>query len=766
MNKNFIYILISIYFLISCSNTKYLPNGQSLYVGSKIQIKASNKADKKEIKAIKEELQSLIRPLPNSKILGLRIKLFSYNIAGTPTGKGLRYFLKNKLGEPPVLSGQVNVEKNSQVLQNRLENRGFFGSAITADTAVKKRKMTVMYDAELAPRYHIRNVSFKTDSSEVSKEIIRVFKGSRLKPGKPYDLDIIKEERDRIDSRLKNRGFFYFRPDYIIVNVDSTIGDHKVDMVLEIKKETPEIAKKIFRINDIIVYADYMLGSEMDTLLPAENFEGYKIIDPKKKYNPHIFSRSLVFKSGDVYNRNNHNLSLSRLVDLGVFQFVKMRFEKVDTLTGNFLNAIYYLSAVKKKSIRAELSALTKSNNANGADLTISWRNRNLLKGAELLTVSAFGGFEKQISGQQGRINTIRFGVDVNLYASRIVGPFKFKTNSGFVPKTKASIGYEIFNRNTQYTLNSFKSSLGYIFKDDITKEHQLNILSLTYVNPINITPAFQKQLDTNITLRRSIERQFIIGSTYNYNINTQAKPNRKRHNFYFNGNIDLSGNILGLVTGGNVNAGRQKTIFDMPFSQYVRGEVEGRYYMRLGRNINNVWANRLLIGVGYAYGNSNTMPFVKQFFIGGTNSIRAYRARSLGPGKYYGGNVQSATGFLPDQPGDIKIELNTELRAKLFSIVQGAFFIDAGNIWLRKEDSLKPGSKFTRRFLQDFAVGTGLGLRFDVKFLVLRFDVAFPIRKPYLPQGSKWVFNEINFGNSEWRKNNLVYNLSIGYPF
>ena len=753
----------------SCSNTKKLPAGETLYVGSVIKTEVKDKADKKEVKALEKELKSLLRPKPNTSFLGIRYKLFFYNLVKAPKKeKGVRYFIKNKLGEAPVLGSMVNPEKNSLLLQNRLENRGYFGSAVTADTVVKSRKLTVVYDVKLSPRYYIRSMKYPTDSSELSKEINRILKGSKLKAGAPYDLDIIKDERTRIDTRLKNRGFYYFNEDYLLVKVDTVdnnLGEHMVDMVMEVKAETPMAAQKIYKINSIVVYADYNLDSDTGIAINGVNFEGYTIVDPEKKYKPVIFSRSLIFHPGDIYKRNDHNLSLNRLVDLGIFKFVKVRFESVDTLRGNFLNAFYYLSPVKKKSLRAEVSALTKSNNSNGTELTLSWRNRNLMGGAELLTVSAFAGIEKQVSGQ-GNINTVRYGGELNYIVPRIIGPIHFKTNSGFVPKTKASLGYELFNRSTQYKLNSFKTTFGYVYKGDITTEHQLNILSVNYVNPGKITPEFQKQLDTNITLRRSIEKQFIIGSTYNYNINTQAKNNRKPNNFYFNSNIDVSGNLIGLVSGANVKAGKQKEFFNTPFAQYSRLEVEGRYYRKLDKTANRILAARLLVGGGVAYGNSNNLPFIKQFFIGGTNSIRAFRARSLGPGKYYAGNVVQRGGFLPDQPGDIKIEMNTELRAKLFSIVQGAIFFDAGNIWLTKEDSTRPGGKFSKDFIKEMAVGTGLGLRFDISFLVLRIDVAFPIRKPYLLGGPAWVLNDINFGSKEWRNANLVYNLAIGFPF
>jgi len=752
--------------LASCSATKRLPPGETLYVGSNIKLDAVDAKDKKAAKDMDAELQALLRPLPNTKVLGLRYKLFFYNLAGIPKkNKGIKYWIRNKLGEPPVLGSQVNIEKNSSILQNRLENRGFFKSAVTADTVVKSKKLTVNYTAKLNQRYTIREVRYPTDSSDISKAIRRGIRGSRLKPGAPYDLDMAKDERLRIDTRLKNRGFFYFADDYLWVNVDSTVGNHQVDMVVQVKENTPDESKNIYKINDVVVYADYNLASDTGSVKDAKTFDGYKIIDPYNKYKPQIFSRTLVFKPGDIYNRNDHNLALNRLVDLGVFKFVKVRFEEPDTVKGNLLNAFYYLTPVKKKSIRAELSALTKSNNSNGTELTLSWRNRNFLKGAELFTVSIFGGIEKQVSGNQRNISTLRLGGDLNLYVPRIISPFKFKTASGFVPKTRFNLGYELFQRNTQYTLNSFKGSYGYVFRDDITKEHQLNVLAINYVKPINITPDFQRGLDTNITLRRSIERQFIIGSNYNYNINTNAKPNRKQHNFYFNGNIDLSGNLLGLITGADVDKGKEKLILNTPFSQYAKVETEVRHYFKLGTKPENMLVSRLIAGLGYAYGNSQTVPFIKQFFIGGTNSIRAFRARSLGPGKYYAGNAQSV-GFLPDQPGDVKIEANTELRAKLFSIVQGAIFVDAGNIWTRRDDTSRPGSKFTSKFLNDFAVGTGAGLRFDVKFLVLRLDVAFPIRKPYLPGGPAWVIDQVDFGNRQWRRENMVYNLAIGYPF
>lgn len=753
----------------SCNNTRYLPKGETLYTGSKIKYVASDTNSGSQKAVLKEELQAIILPKPNSKILGLRVKLWFYNIAGKPKGKGLRYLIRNKLGEPPVYASDVNFEKNNSILVNRLQNRGFFKSRSAVDTSTKDKRTTGLFTIMPGPRYIIDSVNFPKDSSELSAAIRSVTRRSSLRKGRPYDLDVIKAERTRIDTRLKQKGYFFFSENYLLAKVDSTPGNNTVNIYLQTKPETPPQAKHPYRIGDVIIYADYNLAS--DTNFSREKailYDSFYVVDPLKKFNPRMYKRNIRFHPGDLYNRNDHNLTLSRLVSLGVYKFVKARFEEVDTVNDRRLNAFYYLSPNNKYSAKAQVSALTKSNNASGTDLTLSLKNRNAFKSAEQLSLSGFFGVETQIAGQQN-IGTIRFGGNLDLLIPRVIGPVKFGRNSDFVPNTRINLGYEYFRRSDLYTLNSYKTSFGWVWKSSITKEHQFNPIAINYVVPSGITPSFQLALDTNITLARSIERQFIIGSNYNFNFTSQAKPNNKRHNYYFNANVDFSGNIIGLLSGADVSNGKEKKIFNTPFSQYVRGEVEFRHYLALGRprrERTNELVSRVIVGAGYGYGNSNSMPFIKQFFIGGTNSIRAYRARSLGPGTYYAGNASLTKTYLPDQPGDIKLEMNTELRFKIASIVRGALFIDAGNIYTTRDDTSRPGAKFNNQFLQQFAVGTGVGLRFDLSFLVLRVDAAFPIRKPYLPGGPAWVIDKIAFGDSQWRKENLVLNLAIGYPF
>lgn len=763
MNKNhLLYFLFLVLFAASCSNIKFLPEGELLYIGATVKVEGKEISNK-EKKALKTALKSTLRPKPNSSFLGLRPKLFIYNLAGTPKKeKGWRYWLKTKVGEPPVLFSQVDLEYSKSVLQNFAENSGYFNTKTEADSTRHGKKATAEYIVKPLKRYKIREVKFPTDSSVISSAVRRTSSRSLLKKDNGYSLDIIKEERVRIDARLKEKGFFYFNPDYIKVQVDSTVADHQVDLIVKVKDETPKLAETPFKINKIIVYPNYSIGS--DSLKPdyksIKKYNDFTIIDPDNLFKPRIFDRALYFKKEDLYNRTNHNLSLNRLVNLGTFKFVKNQFKPSDTL-GNYLDAYYYLTPLPKKSLRLEVLAKTNSANYTGTELNLNWSNRNAFRGAELLTISAFGGVEVQVSGQNNGFNVYRVGTEANLVWPRFVSPLKLRSSSGFVPKTKATLGYEFQNRTKLYSLQTFKGSFGYLWKASEKKEHLLNVTEITYASPQNITPLYQEQILANPSLSKVIEKQLIFGPTYSYTY-TNTVEKRRKNTFYYKGSLDLAGNITGLATGANIKKGDTIKLFNVSFSQFIKVENDFRHYLKLGPD--SQLASRIIVGAGFAYGNSNELPFIKQFFIGGTNSLRAFRARSIGPGTYDGN--ATASSFLADQSGDLKLEFNTEYRAKIYGLVKGALFLDAGNIWLLKDNPEKPGAQFSKNFMNELAVGAGAGLRFDFSFLILRTDLAFPIRKPYLPDGQRWVLDQINFGSGMWRKENLVFNLAIGYPF
>lgn len=753
---------------VSC-NTRYLKEGQMLYTGAEINIENDtiSKSEKKDLKA---GLEANLTPKPNSSFLGLRPKLFFYNIAKEPKKeKGFNYWLKYKMGEKPVLLGDVDREFNKDIIENYSENKGYFNAQATYDTVAKNKKAKVIYTVKPGARYLISDVKFQQDSTLVNREIQSLTGKTFLKKGQPFDLDVIKSERERIDNGLKERGFYYFHPDNIIVQADSTVSkNHKVEMNVKLKDNTPELSTQQFSIDKVIVFPNYNIqdvkNGKYSVPMNTDSLQKYAhediyVIDPQHKFKPRIFDRALYFKKGDLYNRTNHNLTLNRLISLGVFKFVKNEFVVSDSLQHKF-DAYYLLTPRELQSLRLEALGRTNSANYAGSELNLNWTHRNFFRGAEQFKASVYGAFDVQIGGPENAKNIFRAGSNVQLSIPRIIAPFRFNSSSAFVPRTNITLGYEFQNRTEYYTLNTFSGSFGYVWKENARKEHDLKILDITYVSPANITPLYDSISQKSDAMRRVVERQLIFGPTYSYTYtNTMlSKPST----IYYKGTLDLAGNITGLITGADVKKDKQRTIFGVPFSQYAKIENDFRFYHKFTEKTS--LATRAIAGLAYPYGNSEHIPFSRQFFSGGSNSVRAFRARTLGPGSFDPRTIES--GYYFDQSGDIKLELNAEYRANLYKFLNVAVFADAGNVWLVNEDPDRPGAKFSKEFLSEIAVGAGVGLRLDFSILILRLDLAMPLRVPYYERGDRWTFNKINFGDGAWRRDNLILNIAIGYPF
>ena len=757
-SKQLLYFVLFVFLLVSCNSTKYVPEGDLLYTGGSVKIEDSL-VTKKKRKALRSVMEDMLRPKPNKSFLGLKPKLFFYNLVSEPKKqKGFKYWLKYKVGEAPVLFSDVDLDYNADVLRNYSENNGYFKTRVESDSTRKGRKGSAEYIVRPGKQYKIKSVTFPSDSSILAKSIRKTQRRSLLKVDEAFNLELVKLERKRIDTRLKENGFYYFSENNLLVQVDSTVGKYEVDLILKIKEESTDQSREQFRINDIIVYPNFSVN---DTIKGEEtavkSYKDFTIIDKENTFDSRVFDRALYFDKDDMYNRTDHNLSLNRLVNLGTFKFVKNSFQPADT-TGNYLDAYYYLTPLPKKSFRVEVLGKTNSANYTGTELNVNWSNRNTFKGAELLSISTFGGLEFQTSGQNNGFNVYRIGGETSIVWPRFITPFKLKSSSGFVPKTKALIGYEFQQRSKLYSLNTFKGSFGYIWKENVRKEHELKVTEITYASPMHVTQLYQSQIEENDALRKVIEKQLIFGPTYSYTY-TNTMEKRKKNTMYFRGDLDLAGTIAGLASGADAKTKDPKEILGVPFSQFVKLQADFRFYHKL--NENSEIASRVIAGGAFAYGNSTTIPFIKQFFIGGTNSIRAFRARSIGPGSFV--PITNDGGFLPDQSGDVKLEFSTEYRAKLVSIVHGAVFFDAGNIWsINAKDengNLQKEKNFSKKFYEDIAVGAGLGLRFDLSFLVLRTDFAVPLRLPYGPSSDRWILDKINLKSG-------VFNLAIGYPF
>jgi len=745
---NLLLVIVILSIFGSCSSTKSVPDEDALFTGTDVKIIETD-ISKKERKALARTLKSIARPKPNSKILGMPIKLWMYNLGSE---KGVGRWLRKKYGEEPVLFSKVNVSNTEELLDNYLENRGFFKVLVTSETISKPKKAKVRYDIHTGSQYFIENITFPKDSSFLGGAIRATERNTLLKPGAPFNLDLIIGERVRINTELKEKGYYFFNSEFLLLEADTTLGNNRVNMTLKIKPETPEEAKQAFKINDIFIYSNYNLSRiKADTSMNyAREHKGYFVIDSAHLFKPIIFESSMQFKKDDYYSRRDHNSTLSRLINLGNFKFVKNRFEPLLDKGELKLNTYYYLTPMPKKSLRAELTGTSKTNNLIGSQITLAWKNRNTFRGAEQLSVNVFAGSELQINGNFAKTTTYRIGGEASISVPRFVVPLVVIRSYGeFVPRTSLLVGYEQLNRQSLFTIRSIRTNFGYTWKETVKKEHQLNPIAINYVKPLSISQIYRDSILTNPTLARVTEQQFIIGSTYNFNYNQLAGSQRKT-GLYFNALLDMAGNVYGLISGSNWKSNDIYNLFGVRFAQYVKTEFDLRYYKQFSPK--NNWASRVILGLGAPYGNSKEMPFVKQFFAGGNNSLRGFRSRTVGPGSYKSNNVGNRNAlFLADQSGDIKLEFNLEYRRKLFSIVEGALFFDAGNVWLRNNDLERPGAQFSSNFLKELAMDVGFGLRLDFTILLLRFDFAFPLTVPY----------EVSPPDK-----NMVVNLAIGYPF
>ncbi len=759
--KPIISTILLVAVMAGCSVEKYLPPGEKLYDGADIHIKKSDSVAASG-GALKKQLKTATGPARNKSLLGAPYKVWWWYKIGEPKKQtGFKHWLRDKLGEPPVLASRVNPEKISENMQSLLENNGYFHSTVKGDTVNKGYKTKAVYEVTVLPQYRIRQVQWVSDSSALLKELTKRQRRSFVKPGGYYNLADIEAERERLDQRLKTKGYYYFNPEYLMAYADSTIGNHQVDLYFNVKKTIPDNARYPYSINQVMIFPNYtLLEPPPDTSKAATiEIDTLLIRDTVQKFKPELFKRMITFRPGSIYNSRNQNTTLNRLINLGTFKFVKNRFEASRDTSQHRLNVFYYLTPAKKKSIQAEIDAFSKENRYLGSQVSVNWKNRNTFKGAELLTIKAYGGFEISPTDTLTKNNNYRIGGEASLSIPRFVVPFfRIKEKNLFPPRTRILLGYENFIKQSYYTKNIFRLQYEFIWKESSNKEHTFSPASITYLNASKVSDSFYKQALVNPSLLLSVYSEAILGSYYNYTYNTLNAYARKQ--WYFSGGIDLSGNIAGLISGAK--APRQKTIFNTPFAQYVKADVDLRFKKILRNKMQ--WANRLVLGAGFPYNNSSILPFAKQYVIGGSSSLRGFPIRTMGPGTYKPTAADQT--FFQIIGGDFKFLVNTELRIPIAGRLGSALFVDAGNIWTKDTVLFGKAGQFSKDWYKELAVSGGIGLRFDASVLLIRLDLGIPFRKPYLPEGQRWVFNQFDLGSSKWRGENLILNIAIGYPF
>ena len=765
--KGFYFItLILLVAASSCSVKRFLPAGEKLYKGSEITVQ-KNPDVKNTNKQLKKHLKLAVTPRRNKFFLGQPYKVWWWYVIGESApkknGKGLKAFLRKKLGEEPVLSSRVNAKVTAENMQAFMENTGYFHSTVQGDTVNSGYFTKAFYKAQVQPQYHIKSITWVSDSSALLKLLQeRQIKRGILKVGQPYQLSNISAERDQLDLYLKTKGYYYFNPDYLMAYSDSTVGKRQVELYLNVKKTTPLQAKYAYTINKLVVFPNYSLVSaQLDTSLNGSVlYNGLIIKDSAKKFNSRLFAQTITYRPASIYNSRSQNTTLNRLINLNAFKFVKNRFEVVknsDSL--NLLNVYYYLTPAKKKSFQGEIDGFTKDNNSMGTQLSLNWKNRNVFKGAEVLTLKTYTGLEVSFADSLRRNNSFRLGGEASIRFPRYAIPFlNIRENNFYPPNTNLLVGYELYRKQLFYTKNLFRLQYDFTWKTTMRNEFTFAPVAISYLNASNITDTFYKQAVITPVILLNVYSEVILGSYFSYTYNNGL--GRRKNKWYFNTSIDLSGNIAGLVTGAK--SFREKTVFKTPFAQYVKTDFDLHYSMALPNKWE--WANRMQLGIGIPYGNSALLPFSKQYTIGGSSSIRGFRVRNLGPGTHQ--PTAEDQRFFQIIGGDYKFLVNSELRIPVTSIMSAAVFVDAGNIWTKDTLLFGPAGQLSNNWYKELAVASGIGLRFDATVLIIRADFGIPLCKPYLPEGQRWVLNQINFGSGSWRKENLILNIALGLPF
>lgn len=752
--------------LASCSGLKYIPEGQKLYTGSKVTIEAPTKLRNQD--ALQTELEAVLRPKPNGSILGQRPKLYFWHL-GLGKEKGLKHFLADKFGEAPVLLSQVQAKQTRTLMTNRLQNRGYFHGSVSSAVKEQEKTAQVDYTARPGQQYLIQDVRFPQGDSALVKAIQATQPGTLLKTGEPYDLDVFTNERVRIDQALKNEGFYYFNPNYLLFQVDSTLQG-KVNVYYKLKAETPARARQPYWLNTISLNTNYVLTDT--TRRNPIIFKKYRYYPDEEVFKARAITRAVFLYPDSLFRQRRRDQTLSRLMSLGTFRFVEIKFRPSaagDSAGRARLDSDVLMTQLKKKSLRAEVQLVSKSNGFTGPGLTIQFRNRSALRGAEQLLINAVASTETSTrapAGSDSRNNvglvSNEFGLNAQLIVPRLIAPqLPFLNprlvNSDFQPRTSFGAGVRYVSRTGYFSTTSYNLNYGYSWKTRITNEQELKLVDVSY-NAVSTQDAFEKILAARPFLRQAYRSQFILASSYRYTYNQQVLEKR-RQQIFFQGMAEVSGNVANAISSavvGEKSPTEYYTIAGQRFAQYAKFDLELREYYRISANPNsgNRIVGRLQIGVGLPYGNSGggSLPYVRQYGIGGPNSIRAYAARQIGPGSYKPTTAELASNFgYYDQVGDLRLEGNVEYRQDLFPYVKGAVFLDAGNIWLVNNDPQRPGGQFqASTFLQQLAVGTGVGLRIDVQFFVIRFDYAIPLRA--------------NYGTPDDKTGRL--NLAIGYPF
>ena len=758
--------------LASCNSTRFVPEGK--YLLNRISVRSDNKNLKHD------ELKIHVRQKENLRILGvLKFHLGVYNLS---SGKKENDWLK-RVGEAPVLYDEFQTQKSKDQLQIFLKNKGYYNAVVKDSLVINqaKKKLNLIFNIKAGDPYRIRNYTYYIKDKSLQDAILKDSVNQLLKSNDIFDLDVLNAERQRITTNLKNRGYYKFSEEFVSFQADTNFYRHQVDLTMNVddallnNDEAEVVAHQKYKIRNYLIYPDFktvdLTGVQQEQKSDTLTDKDYSFIySGRLKYRPILFYNLNRMKDSTWFCLQNAEKTYRALNRLKQFKLINISFAETNALAKDsipLLECKMQLSPLPSQNFSIDVEGTNSSGNLGVAG-NLNYQQRNVFGGAEVLDIQLRGARERQQTLQGNNrfnFNTQEFGFETSLTIPKFLSFINGNRRFSFqIPETRFSAGYNYQNR-PDYTRTITNLKFGYIWKTSEYIFHTLNLLDLNYVNLYKFNEVFINSIK-DLYIKSSFTDHLISASNYSWMYNTQNVNKRDDYKF-FKLNIESAGNLLSIysrlvnkakIVDIDTITGIRNSYYEVlntRFAQYLKGDFEYRYGHMIDKSSSVV--GRAFFGIGVPFGNFNVLPFEKKYFTGGANGIRAWQVRSLGPGSY-----NAPSDVYPNQSSDIKLEANLEYRFKFFWRVEGAFFMDAGNIWAINYKDNREGAVFKMdTFYKQIAVGSGFGLRFDFTYFLFRLDLGVKMRDPSRAEGKRFIP-----GNYQLSSDQFNLSFAIGYPF
>lgn len=755
--------------LSSCSTTKNIPKNDQLFIGL-TKIEYNNYDNEKEntdhFTSTKEEIEASLATAPNGALFGssyyrtpFPYGLWIWNAFSGSRNKIAQWITKT-FGKAPVLMRQVNPELRASVAQSVLRNHGYLNGTVSYQIVPQKnpKKAKIGYTVNFGRLFTVDSLEY-VDFPQMADSLINLTKNDALiKSGSPLDASIMDAERTRLSTLFRNNGYYFYQPNFASYLADTTAVSGKAKLRLQMASNLPAITRRKWYIGNIRIDIRKQFMEELKDSFSHRYFT-VRFNGKRPPIRPRIILADLRLRPRQQFSYDRYIESSNKINGSGLFSSVEFNFTPRDT-TGRSDTLDLNLSCTfgKPYDFYIETNYKNKINGRHGPELVIGFTKRNAFRGGEKLDINLHGSYEWEqggnVNGSGGNMNSYEYGADASIEFPRLVVPFLKRRRYFTTPSTYAKISMNVLNRPDYFKMHTFSAEWTYKWQRSDKWRHEFSPLTLQYQKLNRTTAKFDSILYANPYLQTSMQDVFIPKIRYTL---TYSSAMRSRNPLVWETTFTEAGNILslGYMAAGDKWSQTDKQLFSNPYAQFLKLETDISKTWQLDEKSKLVaHANA---GIIYTYGNSSAAPYSEQFYVGGANSIRAFAVRSIGPGSYT--TDVSRLSYL-DQTGDIKLQLNLEYRFNIFGSLYGAGFIDAGNVWALRDDGYRRGSQFKlKNALKEMALGTGIGIRYDLEFLVLRLDWGVGLHVPY-ETGKSGFYNIPNF------KDGQAIHLAIGYPF